>query len=64
MEMQMEMQMQMDGTGSLTALSSLTVPSHTIVVPPMGLCIAQRQRFPSRRICTTKVHRQSRLVHG
>lgn len=53
MEMQMQMQMQIDGSRSLIALSSLTVPSHTIVCF-LGLCVAQGQRFPSRRICTTK----------
>lgn len=48
----------------LTALSSLTAPSHTIVLPPTGLYRAQGQRFPSRGVCTTKVHRQPRLLYG
>lgn len=37
-------------------------PSHNVVVPPTGQCIAPGQGLPSRWIFSCKEHRQSRLV--
>lgn len=39
-------------------------PSHNVVMPPTGPCIAQGQGLPSRWIFGCKEHRHSRLVHG